>query len=139
MPGRRRTSFRSGDLAEDLGIFLLKGLAAVAEVQRQEDIGLDAVATLLRRDSDGNSYAEDTFVIQLKSESQTELELCDHEFRWFAQQTLPMFIGRVSLRRSEIALYSAIYAHQAIWSLHAEKLTIHFAPCDRPVTELENF
>jgi hypothetical protein len=139
MPGRRRTSFRSGDLAEDLGIFLLKGLAAVAEVQRQEDVGLDAIATLLRPDSDGNSYAEDTFVVQLKSESITELELRDHEFRWFTQQTLPMFIGRVSLKRSEMALYSTIYAHQAIWSLHAEQLTMHLAPCDRPAEELENF
>ena len=139
MPGRRRTNFRSGDLAEDLGIFLLKGLAAVAEVQRQEDIGLDAIATLLRRDPDGNSYAEDTFVVQLKSESITELDLRDHEFRWFAQQRLPMFIGKVSLKRSEIALYSTIIAHQAIWSLHAETLTVHLAPCDRPAIELEQF
>ena len=52
MPGIRLTSFRSGDLAEDLGIFLLKGVAVVAEVECQEDVGLDAVATLLRPDDD---------------------------------------------------------------------------------------
>ncbi|NLS91164.1 MAG: hypothetical protein GXX96_03150 [Planctomycetaceae bacterium] len=46
MPGRRRSSFRSGDLAEHLGLLLLKGIAAVAEVARPEDVGLDAIATL---------------------------------------------------------------------------------------------
>jgi hypothetical protein len=132
MPGRRRTSFRSGDLAEDLGIFLLKRIAAVSEVARQEDIGLDAIATLLRRDDDGNSYAEDTFVVQLKSESDDEIEYRDHEFRWFSQQTLPMFIGRVSLMRSEIALHPTIFANQAIWSLNATDIRIRFGNSDLP-------
>ncbi len=132
MPGRRRTSFRAGDLAEDLGIFLLKGVAAIAKVTRQEDVGLDAIATLLRRDADGNSYAEDTFVVQLKSESEKEIVYRDHEFHWFTQQTLPMFIGRVSLVRSEIALYPTIFANQAIWSLHAEEIRIRFGNSDLP-------
>jgi len=70
MPGRLRTSFRSGNLAEDLGLLLLKGIAAVADVPRTEDVGLDAIATLLRRASDGNCYAEDGFVVQLKSYSE---------------------------------------------------------------------
>ena len=70
MPGRLRTSFRSGNLAEHLGLLLLKGIAAVADVPRTEDVGLDAVATLLRRASDGNCYAEDGFVVQLKSYSE---------------------------------------------------------------------
>lgn len=132
MPGRRRTSFRSGDLAEDLGIFLLKGIAVVAEVTRQEDIGLDAIATLLRRDVDGNSYAEDTFVVQFKSESEDEIEYRDHEFKWFVQQSLPMFIGRVSLSRSEIALHPTIFANQAIWSLHASDIRIRFGNSNLP-------
>src|SRR5436305_1267738 len=103
MPGRLRTSFRSGNLAEDLGLLLLKGIAAVAEVARPEDVGLDAVANLLRRDADGNCYAEDSFLLQLKAESVTSLEYKDHELTWFLGQTQPMFIGRVSLARSEIS------------------------------------
>ena len=112
--------------------FFLKGVAAIAEVTRQEDIGLDAIATLLRRDDDGNSYAEDTFVVQLKSESEDEIEYHDHEFQWFAQQTLPMFIGRVSLMRSEIALHPTIFANQAIWSLRASDIRIRFGNSDLP-------
>src|SRR5947207_12580613 len=108
MPGRLRTSFRSGNLAEHLGLLLLKGIAAVADVPRTEDIGLDAVATLLRRDADGNCYAEDGFVVQLKSYSETSIEYRHHELTWLLGQSQPMFIGRVSLEQSRICLYPAI-------------------------------
>src|SRR5438093_7366742 len=98
MPGRLRTSFRSGNLAEHLGLLLLKGIAAVADVPRTEDIGLDAVATLLRRDNDGNCYAEETFVVQLKSDSEKSIDYRDHGLSWFLGQSQPMFIARVSLK-----------------------------------------
>src|SRR5207245_6469360 len=100
MPGRLRTSFRSGNLAEHLGLLLLKGIAAVADVPRTEDVGLDAVASLLRRDEDGNCYAEDSFVVQFKSDSATTVDYRDHELKWLLAQSQPMFIGRVSLRHS---------------------------------------
>src|SRR5438132_14267048 len=96
MAGRLRTNFRSGNLAENLGLLLLKGIAAVADVPRTEDIGLDAVATLLRRDADGNCYAEDSFGVQLKAASETSLEYTDHGLTWFLGQSQPFFIGRVS-------------------------------------------
>ena len=60
MPSRLRTSFRSGNLAEQLGLLLLKGIAAVADVPRSEDVGVDAVATLLRRDPEGNTATSKT-------------------------------------------------------------------------------
>lgn len=128
MAGRRRSSFRSGDLAEYLGLLLLKGIAAVADVPRQEDVGLDAVASLLRRDKDGNCYAEDTFVVQLKSESENVIEYEDHELTWFLGQSQPMFIGRVSLQDSRIALYPTVFVNQAVLSLHAKKVAIQFGP-----------
>jgi hypothetical protein len=133
MAGRRGSNLRSGDLAEDLGILLLKGVAAVAEVQRQEDVGLDAVATLLRPDDDRNCYAEDTFVVQLKAESVPHVEYAaDHAFKWFVQQSLPMFIGRVSLSDASIELYPTIFANQAIWSLHSESVKMHFGNSSLP-------
>lgn len=108
MAGRLRTSFRAGNLAEHLGLLLLKGIAAVADVPRTEDVGLDAVASLLRRDDDGNCYAEDSFVVQLKSESETTAEYPEHAVAWFTGQALPVFIGRVSLRDSRLALYPTL-------------------------------
>jgi len=126
MPGRLRSSFRSGNLAEDLGLLLLKGIAAVAEVTRTEDIGLDAIATLLRLDNDGNLYAEDSFVGQLKADSVTSIQYQDHELEWLIGQTQPMFIGLVSLDKSQISLYSTLFVNHAVLSLHAKKVAIRF-------------
>src|ERR1700720_2241395 len=112
MPGRLRTSFRSGNLTEHLGLLLLKGIAVVADVPRTEDIGLDAVATLLRRDADGNCYAEDGFVVQLKSDSDTSMGYRAHQLSWFLAQSQPMFIGVVSRKDARISLYTTLYANQ---------------------------
>lgn len=126
MPGRRRSNFRSGDLSEHLGLLLLKGIAAVADVPRQEDFGLDAVATLLRRDEDGNCYAEDGFAVQLKSDSETSLEYRDHELAWLLGQSQPMFVGLVSRRVARISLYPTLYVHQAVLALHSKQVMIRF-------------
>jgi hypothetical protein len=132
MPGRLRTSFRSGNLTEHLGLLLLKGVAAVADVPRTEDIGLDAVATLLRRDADGNCYAEDGFVVQLKSDSDLSIAYRAHQLSWFLAQPQPMFIGVVSRKNAGISLYTTLYANQAVLALHAEEITMRFGKSDDP-------
>ncbi len=62
MPGRRHKHFRSGDINQELGILLLKGVAPVASVPRPEDFGIDAIGTLLResRATNPTSYASRT-------------------------------------------------------------------------------
>src|SRR3954469_3916408 len=126
MTGRLRGSFRSGNLAEHLGLLLLKGIAAVANVPRTEDVGLDAVASLLRRDLDGNCYAEDSFVVQLKSASVTTLEFRNHELRWLLGQSQPMFVGLVSLKKSQLSLYPTLNVNLAVLALHAKQVTLRF-------------
>lgn len=132
MPGRLRSSFRSGNLAEHLGMLLLKGIAAVADVPRTEDVGLDAVASLLRRDIDGNCYAEDSFVVQLKSDSTTSVEYRDHELQWLLAQSLPMFLGLVSLKESRLSLYPTLNVNAAVLALHSTQVTIRFGKSDPP-------
>jgi hypothetical protein len=132
MPGRLRTNFRSGNLAEHLGLLLLKGIAAVADVPRTEDVGLDAVATLLRRDADGNCYAEDGFVVQLKSDSETSMEYRDHQLRWLCAQSQPMFIGIVSRKDARISLYPTLHANHAVLALQAEQITMLFCKSEGP-------
>ena len=39
VPARRGKNFRSGDLAEQLGLYLLQSMALVAPVPRTEDVG----------------------------------------------------------------------------------------------------
>jgi hypothetical protein len=132
MPGRLRASYRSGNLSEHLGLLLLKGVAAIAEVPRTEDVGLDAVATLLRRAADGNCYAEDSFVVQLKSESAPTIEYRDHELKWLLGQSQPMFVGRVSLADSRIRLYPTVYINQAVFALETEHVSLRFGPRPLP-------
>ncbi|HEY6346392.1 MAG TPA: hypothetical protein VIY49_33295 [Bryobacteraceae bacterium] len=128
MPGRQNTNFRSGNLTEHFGLLLLKGIAAVADVPRPEDFGLDAVATLLRRDSDGNSYAEDSFVVQLKSSAETSVGYPDHALTWFLAQSEPMFIGIVSRKEASISLYPTFQVNQAVLALHAKQVKVVFRP-----------
>lgn len=107
MPGRRLGSYRKGDWNEELGILLLKSLAAVAPIPRQEDFGIDAIGTLLRPAQDNCVYAEASFYIQFKSESKKTLSYRDHEFDWLDNLQLPLFIGQVSRRDSSLRLFPA--------------------------------
>lgn len=106
MPGRRLESFRSGDLNEELGILLLKGIAAVASVPRPEDFGIDVVANLLRRGPGGLLFAEDAFYVQFKSSSDRVLKYVDHEVRWLEGLKLPFFIGSVIKEKAAVELYA---------------------------------
>jgi hypothetical protein len=131
MAGRLGANLRSGNMAEALGVLLLKGIAAVADVPRTEDVGLDAVASLLRYD-DGNCYAEDSFVVQFKAESVSEIEYSEHSLDWFFAQEQPMFMGRVSMARSSVALHPTIIVNQAVPALRAKKVTIKFGTSGLP-------
>lgn len=104
--GKRIRNYRSGDRAEDLGIFLMKAFCAVAPIPRQEDFGLaDAVATLLR--PEGRFwYAEDSFLVQFKSRTEKGVVLKGPVFaRWLAQD-LSILLGRVNLIEDTIELYT---------------------------------
>jgi hypothetical protein len=106
MPGRNLADFRSGNWNEELGILLLKKIAAVAPVPRQEDFGLDAVATLLRMDPMGDFlYAEDSFYIQFKSASTNEIEYKVHEITWLKALQLPYFVGIVDNKAYRLDLF----------------------------------
>ena len=107
MPARRGKNLRSGDWNEDLGLLLLKAVAAVAPVPRQEDFGLDAVATLLHDKGDKFVYAEEAFYVQLKSDSCGPVVYTGQQIQWLRQLQLPLFIGIVSKTGSSLSLYPA--------------------------------
>lgn len=106
MVGRRHKHFRSGDLNEELGMLLLKGIAVVATVPRPEDIGIDAVATLLREGPNHLLFAENSFYMQFKSSSEGVLKYENHEVRWLESLKLPFFIGSVDKAACQIDLFA---------------------------------
>jgi hypothetical protein len=126
MPGRRLKSYRSGDINEDLGIFLLKSFSLVAPVPRQEDVGLDAVATLLR--SDGKLLiAEDSFCVQFKSDTE-RIIYKQHGVAWLKTLRLPFFIGCVDRKKLQIELF-ATHALSVILIEHDyQEIVLHLRP-----------
>lgn len=124
MAGRLGKNLRSGNLAEELGLLLLKGIAAVAEVPRPEDFGLDGVATLLREDDSGLLYAEDSFYVQFKSASVKSIPYEGHEADWLQNLKLPLFIGSASMADGTLSLYPTVRLSQIRMENQYEKLVL---------------
>ena len=105
MPGKRSNNLRKGDLAEGFGILALRSFTAVAPVPREEDVGIDVICTLLRPEGK-LLYAEDSFFVQIKSASVSEITYEDDDYTWLCNLLLPIFIARVDLRTSKIEIFS---------------------------------
>jgi hypothetical protein len=107
-------SFRKGNLAEDLGIVLLRGLAAVAPVPRTEDQGIDAVASLLRQDGPHRVLPEDSFFVQLKAASVRQFTFEGEDVQWLKALKLPYFVGSVDVGQASISLYCGYQLSHAL-------------------------
>lgn len=106
MPGKMDDNLRRGNSTEDLGINLLQGFAAVAPVPRTQDVGIDAIATLLRRMDGRQLIAEDSIFVQLKASSVRKISYDETAIDWLEELQLPFFIGSVDAKRSEMSLFS---------------------------------
>ncbi|PPD49409.1 MAG: hypothetical protein CTY13_03485 [Methylobacter sp.] len=126
MPAFRGKNLRSGDLAEQLGLTLIQYLALVAPVPRTEDVGVDAVVTLLR-DFDSQRYiAEDSFFVQIKSASIKSIKFDSVGTSWLYALDLPFFVASVDRLSSSIKLYCAHRLSDAFITNHArDSLTLH--------------
>jgi len=134
MPGSRDRNLRSGNIHEELGVFLLRAVALVAPVPLWEDVGLDAVATLLRPEGGRRLIPEDTFGIQLKASSARVIPYSDQDAaRWLVNLGLPFFIGSVRINDGAIDLYPThalfkVHLHAGLREvhLHLDGCTEHF-------------
>ncbi|MEY4515593.1 MAG: hypothetical protein RLZZ450_7715 [Pseudomonadota bacterium] len=86
MPGRRGANFRSGDRAEGLAAEMMRAFAAVVPIPRTEDVGIEFFATLLHRRGPLLDAGE-TFAVQTKSASVSELTFNQHQYGWLCSQT----------------------------------------------------
>ena len=106
MPGRRDRNLRKGHLAEDIGVGVLRGFSAVANVRIQDDIGVDAFAVLLRREG-RCLYAGSTFGVQFKSHSVDEIEYDTDETAWFETLDVPLFFARINSSEGLVSFFSS--------------------------------
>jgi hypothetical protein len=94
VPGKLDRNLRAGHRAEDRGVNLLQEFCAVARVPQPEDVGFDAVATVLR--VDGRFWvAEHSFCVQFKARSVRDLAYDHAAYKWLRALPLPLFIGSV--------------------------------------------
>jgi hypothetical protein len=124
MAGRLGRNLRQGHKAEGAGAEWLRPFCAVAPVPQTEDVGFDAVATLLRSD-DELLYAEESFCVQFKAASVREIRLKDHEYEWIRRLKMPLFIGSVNLAAQEIALYSSHPIATKLDGQHFDSAVMH--------------
>lgn len=109
MPGRLGGNLRSGHRAEGIGIELLRGVGAVAEVRQSEDIGWDGVVTLLRT-AGALLYAEGSFFVQVKATSERTIRYVDEQYEWARNLELPLFLASVDAPKGAVTLYAATQA-----------------------------
>lgn len=114
MPAKRGKNFRSGDLAEQLGIYLLQSVALVAPIPRTEDVGIDVVCTLISDYNQFSYLAEDSFYVQVKSNGVKEIEYSDIEVDWLTNLKLPFFIAVVDKLKTKVSLYTCKRLYDAI-------------------------
>jgi hypothetical protein len=136
MPGIRDRNLRSGDLHEELGIFLLKAVALVAAVPRQEDVGNDAFATLIRPEGSRRLIPDLSFLVQLKAGSESSVRYATSDaMAWVRSLDTPLLIGRVFLKDIRIELFSTQRLHQILLEQPYESIELLLDPGDEASPE----
>jgi hypothetical protein len=103
--GRIAANFRSGNIAEGLAVQMLRPFAAVAQLPRDEDYGIDLIATLIRRDG-LSLVAEDSFLVQVKIHTAANFEFAGEGIKWLRQLSLPYFPLVSNLEDATASLYT---------------------------------
>lgn len=107
MASFRGKNLRSGDIAESVAIVMMQSFALVAPVPRTEDVGTDAVVTLLRKYDKTRLIAEDSFFVQIKSESVSDVTYEGDQVGWLYSLDLPLFFASVNQTTGTLKLYCA--------------------------------
>lgn len=105
MPGKQDSNLRSGHLAEAIALDYLRPFAFVAPSPNPDDIGFDAVATLIREEG-RRLYAEESFLVQVKSRSFPPVVYTGPQLDWLRELELPFFFLRANLLTSRFELFS---------------------------------
>ncbi|TGL01905.1 hypothetical protein EHQ43_18555 [Leptospira bouyouniensis] len=106
MPANKSKNLRSGDLGEEFGLYLLKPYTVISQVPRTEDVGIDAIVTLLKNLDNRNYTAGNSFYLQLKSKSISTVQYSKDAIPWLLSLDLPLMYGIVDRLNFSIQLYS---------------------------------
>lgn len=111
--GRIAANFRRANVAEGLAIDMVRPFAAVAPVPREEDYGIDLIATLLEKDG-RVLVARESFVVQIKTHTSPRFEFSGAGIQWLRDLTLPYFPLIINLDEAKASLYTLNEWHRVI-------------------------
>lgn len=122
--GRLAANFRAANIAEGLAFQMLRPFAALAPVPREEDYGIDAIGTLIRRT--GSVYvAEDSFCVQIKTRTSANFPISGGGIKWLRELSLPYFPVVVDLRKATLSLFT-VNEHRPAFDLDVCVSNINF-------------
>ncbi|MAT70110.1 MAG: hypothetical protein CMJ58_11385 [Planctomycetaceae bacterium] len=93
---------------------MLRPFAAIAQVPREEDHGIDVVATLLKSDRKV-LLACDSFVVQVKTHTSPFFEFVGDGIRWLKGLRIPYFPVVANLDEGKVDLFTLNDHH---WNIH---------------------
>lgn len=134
MPGRRPGNIRSGHRAEALGVYAFTEFCAVARVPLEEDIGWDAVCTILSPELEDarRLWAGASFWVQFKTETVTTDEYDSDGVKWLSSLSLPFFYCTVNQKQQRLRVYATYNAWPALYDLR-RKMMMPDRPCGTPM------
>lgn len=103
----RLLSFRGGDRAEYLAMYLVSRFAYINPVPRQEDFGLADFICFVGREKASYFHAEDAFLLQIKSNKDKLCFKTDPSNYLKKHADLPLIICIANTKRKLIQLYSS--------------------------------
>jgi len=113
--GRLAANPRKANIAEGLAVQRIRPFAAVAPVPREEDHGIDIIATLFRREGPVLT-AEDSFYVQVKTYTAAKFEFKGNGVEWLRQLRLPYFPLVAKLDTATVSLHTLNRWHRVIHS-----------------------
>lgn len=118
--GRLAANPRRGNIVEGVAAQMLRPFAAVAQVAREEDFGIDLIGTLIRREG-RCLVAEDSFNIQIKTHSSAKFAFEGDGVAWLKRLRLPYFPLVLNLDIAEARLYTLNEWHRVLHTSVVDK------------------
>lgn len=118
--GRIPPNPRQANIAEGLAAQMFRPFSAIAQVPREEDHGIDLIATLLRK-HEKSLVAEDSFVVQVKTYTAPFFKFRGDGVRWLRQLSLPYFPVVANLKTAEVQLFTLNSWHHVIYTTEVDR------------------
>jgi hypothetical protein len=111
--GRLAANPRRANIAEGLAFQMMRSFAAIAPIPREEDFGIDAVATLIYHTSNVLT-ASDSFFVQVKTHTAASFAFHGNGVVWLRNLKLPYFPLVVNLDTATAHIYTLSRHRRAI-------------------------